>query len=37
MVFIDSPYGDNVNYSSEPADIGKISAEDQEFYNELEK
>lgn len=37
MVFIDSPYGDNVNYSDEPADIGKISAEDSKFYDELEK
>jgi len=37
MVFIDSPYGDNVNYSDEPADIGKISAEDPKFYEELEK
>jgi len=37
MVFIDSPYGDNVNYSDNPADIGKISAEDEKFYEELEK
>lgn len=37
MVFIDSPYGDNVRYSNEPGDIGKISAETQEFYDELEK
>lgn len=37
MVFIDSPYGDNVSYSDEPADIGKISAEDPKFYDELEK
>jgi len=37
MVFIDSPYGDNVNYSNEPGDIGKISAEDEKFYHELEK
>jgi DNA modification methylase len=37
MVFIDSPYGDNVNYSDNPADIGKISAEDPKFYEELEK
>ena len=37
MVFIDSPYGDNVSYSSEPQDIGKISAEDTRFYDELEK
>ena len=37
MVFIDSPYGDNVNYSNDPRDIGKISAEDEKFYQELEK
>jgi len=37
MVFIDSPYGDNVNYSDDPSDIGKISAEDPRFYIELEK
>lgn len=37
MVFIDSPYGDNVRYSDEPEDIGKISAEDERFYEELEK
>ena len=37
MVFIDSPYGDNVKYSNDPRDIGKISAEDPRFYEELEK
>ncbi|MBI5061809.1 MAG: methyltransferase domain-containing protein [Candidatus Aenigmarchaeota archaeon] len=37
MVFLDSPYGDNVKYSNEPSDIGKISAEDPNFYEELEK
>lgn len=37
MVFIDSPYGDNVNYSDDSRDIGKISAEDEKFYSELEK
>ncbi|MFQ6000877.1 MAG: DNA methyltransferase [Anaerolineae bacterium] len=37
MVFIDSPYGDNVRYSDEPEDIGRISAEDERFYEELEK
>jgi DNA modification methylase len=37
MVFIDSPYGDNVRYSDEPEDIGHISAEDEGFYLELEK
>jgi len=37
MVFIDSPYGDNVRYSNNPNCIGKISCEDQRFYDELEK
>jgi DNA modification methylase len=37
LVFIDSPYGDNVNYSDRPEDIGKISCEDERFYHELEK
>lgn len=37
MVFIDSPYGDNVKYSDDPRDVGKISAEDSKFYEELGK
>lgn len=37
MVFIDSPYGDNVDYSDDPESIGKISAESIDFYTELEK
>ncbi len=37
MVFIDSPYGDNIKYNEHPADFGKISAEDENFYKELEK
>ncbi|MGQ9465196.1 MAG: DNA methyltransferase [bacterium] len=37
MVFIDSPYGDNVKYNDHPLDIGKISAESEQFYEELEK
>lgn len=37
MVFIDSPYGDNIKYSEHPEDIGHISSESEEFYNELEK
>lgn len=37
MVFIDSPYGDNINYSDHPDCIGKISAEKEEFYKELER
>lgn len=37
MVFIDSPYGDNVRYNEHPDDIGKISSETDRFYDELEK
>jgi DNA modification methylase len=37
MVFIDSPYGDNIDYNDQPDNIGKISAETDEFYDELEK
>jgi len=37
MIFIDSPYGDNVRYNDHPDDIGKISAETEKFYDELEK
>ena len=35
MVFIDSPYGDNVDYNDEPGNIGNLSAEHAEFYDEL--
>lgn len=35
MVFIDSPYGDNVDYNDEPGNIGNLSAEHTEFYDEL--
>lgn len=37
FVFIDSPYSDNIKYSTEQACIGKISCEKKEFYDELEK
>lgn len=37
MVFIDSPYGDNIRYNEHPACIGKLSSETREFYDELEK
>jgi DNA modification methylase len=37
MIFIDSPYGDNLNYNDHPDNIGKISAEDDQFYIELDK
>jgi DNA modification methylase len=37
MIFIDSPYGDNIDYNDHPGNIGKISAETDEFYSELGK
>ncbi len=37
LVFIDSPYSDNINYSDNLNCIGKISCEDQRFFEELEK
>jgi DNA modification methylase len=37
MVFIDSPYGDNIKYNHHPNNIGNISSESEEFYDELEK
>ena len=37
MIFIDSPYGDNIAYNDHPGNIGKISSETDEFYLELEK
>ena len=37
MIFIDSPYGDNVRYNEHPGCIGRISSETEEFYDELEK
>lgn len=37
MVFIDSPYGDNIRYNEHPDDIGKISSESDKFYTELDK
>jgi len=37
LVFVDSPYGDNIRYNEHPDDIGKISSEDEVFYDELEK
>jgi len=37
MVFIDSPYSDNINYSDHPDCIGKISCEDDRFFDELDK
>jgi DNA modification methylase len=37
MIFIDSPYGDNIDYNDQPANIGKLSAESEEFYVALGK
>jgi len=37
MVFIDSPYGDNLRYDNHPDNIGHISSESEKFYDELEK
>ena len=37
MIFIDSPYGDNIDYNDHPANIGKLSAESEEFYEALGK
>lgn len=37
FVFIDPPYSDNLKYSDDPRDIGKISCTKEEFYIEMEK
>ena len=37
MVFVDSPYGDNIRYNEHPDCIGKISSENENFFDELEK
>jgi DNA modification methylase len=37
MVFIDSPYGDNIAYNTHEKNIGMISAETDEFCQELDK
>ncbi len=37
LVFIDSPYGDNIKYNQHLESFGNISAEDESFYDELEK
>jgi len=37
MIFIDSPYGDNIKYNLHPDNFGVISSESEEFYDELEK
>ena len=37
LVFVDSPYGDNIRYNEHPDCIGKVSSETELFYDELEK
>lgn len=37
MVFIDSPYGDNIKYNEKLGCLCNISSEKDEFYDELEK
>ena len=37
LVFIDSPYGDNIDYNDSPLNIGKISCFNDVFYDELEE
>lgn len=37
LIFVDSPYGDNIRYNEHPDSIGKISSETEVFYDELEK
>jgi len=36
LIFIDSPYGDNIEYNAHPDNIGKISSESGQFYDKLE-
>lgn len=35
LVFIDPPYGDHIDYSDDPACIGKLSAFDERYHREL--
>jgi DNA modification methylase len=37
MIFVDSPYGDNIKYNDHPLNIGHIPASDERFFDELEK
>lgn len=37
LVFIDPPYGDHIDYSRDPRCIGKLSAYDPRFYEEMGK
>jgi adenine-specific DNA-methyltransferase len=35
LVFIDPPYGDHIDYSDDPACIGKLSPFDERYYREM--
>jgi len=37
LIFIDSPYSDNIDYNNHPDNIGNISCEREEFFTELDK
>lgn len=37
MIFVDSPYGDNIKYNQHPLNIGNIPATYEKFFDELEK
>ncbi|HOO13799.1 MAG TPA: DNA methyltransferase [Candidatus Marinimicrobia bacterium] len=37
LIFIDSPYSDNIRYNKHPDNIGNISCENEDFFIELEK
>lgn len=37
LVFIDPPYGDHIDYSNDPACIGKLSPFDERYYREMGK
>ncbi len=37
FVFVDPPYGDNINYSDEISCIGHISAQEPAYFTEIEK
>jgi DNA modification methylase len=37
LVFVDSPYGDNIRYNDHPDNIGHIPATEEKFYEELDK
>ena len=36
FVFIDPPYSDNIKYNDHPQNIGNISCENKDFFNEME-